>query len=68
MLNTQDELKKLIDAYLVDIEKFNTKKICMAGRRARMALSAMVPLIKQIRKEISAKRRELKAMKKQTEQ
>lgn len=66
MIDTQNELKRVFNEYLKDIEKFNNKGFAQAGRRARMALSSMVPLIKQIRKEISIKKKELDTVKKQT--
>ena len=64
-INKQEELKNVFESYLKDIKKFNDKGFAQAGRRARMALSSMVPLIKQIRKEISIKKKELNFMKEQ---
>lgn len=59
--NTQEEIKLVFDTYLSEVEKFNSKNNASAARRARMALQSMIPLIKQIRKEIQCKKTELKS-------
>lgn len=52
MTKAQENLRNMYESYKTNVDKFYKKHNMQAARRARMALQSMVPLIKEIRKEI----------------
>ena len=51
------EIQKMFDIYKENIDEFYKGKNTKAARYARMALNAMIPLIKTIRSEIQQEKK-----------
>ncbi len=56
MMATHDEIKKQIEIYLTENEKFTEKGVKSAATKARNALSALSKLCKERRIEILAEK------------